>query len=127
MLLIRVPSPCPCTSKCDIVSVVKVCLHITLLHLCPSKALFGMMSMAPLMDLEQEWIWNKNAFQKDAYRRLVAHISQHALLPGVYLSRWVPAQGECTCPGGCTCLGDVPAGGCTQVLPPVDRILDTRY
>ena len=42
---------------------------------------------------------NKNAFQKDAYRPLVARISQHALLPG-----GVPA-------GGCTCHGGVPTWG----------------
>ena len=33
----------------------------------------------------------------------------------------VPARG-CTCPGGCTCQG----GPAQVLLPPVDRILDTR-
>ena len=54
---------------------------------------------------------------------------------GVYLPRGCTCQGEgCTYPGGC-----VPAGGCTcpggftcwrvpaQVIPPPNRILDTRY
>ena len=46
---------------------------------------------------------NKNAFQYDAYRPLVARISQHALFPG----------GMCTCWGvGCTWMGGVPAWGC---------------
>ena len=37
---------------------------------------------------------NKNAFQYDAYRPLVAHISQHVLLPGV--PGQVPPQGSDT-------------------------------
>ena len=55
-----------------------------------------------------EWFWNKNAFQWDAYRPLVARISQHALLPG----EGVPAQ-MCTCPGEGVYLprGGVPAQG----------------
>ena len=48
-------------------------------------------------------------------------------LGGAWSGR-VPAWGVylvwgCTCPGRCTCLGGVPA----QVLPPVDRILDTCF
>ena len=62
---------------------------------------------------------------------------------GEYLPRGVPGQGEVpaqggVCPWGSTCPGGVPAwgeylpGGClprgvpAQVLPPVNRILDTR-
>ena len=55
---------------------------------------------------------NKNAFQYDAYRPLVARISQHVLLPGGVPARGVPARG-CTCPGGCTCQGVYLPEGCT--------------
>ena len=63
-----------------------------------------------------ENIYNKNAFQYDAYHPLVARISQHALLRGVYLPGGVPAQGVY-----------LPGGGAPAQVSPPDRILDTRY
>ena len=59
-------------------------------------------------------IHNKNAFQQDAYRLLVARISRHALLLGGVPAWGVYLPGGCTCPGvylpqGCTCPGGVPA------------------
>ena len=50
-------------------------------------------------------IYNKNAFQQDAYRPL----------------HW-PSRGEGVCPGG-VCLG-VSARGCTPSSPPMDRMTD---
>ena len=80
---------------------------------------------------------NKNAFQYDAYCPLVARISQHALLQGLYLSRGVYLPGEggvpaggCTCQAGCTCQGVylqwvyLSRRGTCPGTPPVNRMTD---
>ena len=74
-------------------------------------------------------IYNKNAFQQDAYRPLVDRIPQYPTgvclprgrLPRECLPRGVSALRGCVCPEG-VCL---PRGGCTMGHPSVDRILDT--
>ena len=109
-------------------------------------SLFSEKKSSCIFVLPSEYAYNKNAFQWDVYRPLVALISQHALLRGVYLLGCVPGPGGCTClggvsgprgvylvlagctcPEGCTWSGGVPGPGGgvpAQVLPSVNRMTD---
>ena len=78
---------------------------------------------------------NKYAFQQDAYRPLVVHISQHALCRGVSAPRRVSARGEGVCsrgllPGGVCSGGSVLGGGCipacTEADTPMNRVTDRQ-